>query len=79
MVYASARSLCSDFSWRKNVEETSKVCIVCGEKMEYLHKNQLYACHGCKRLETDLGKILYRGQIAADDTEPAGSCCGTRP
>jgi len=60
------------------VEETSKMCIVCGEKMEYLLNNQLYACHGCKRLETDSGKILYRGENAAADAAPAEKCCGTR-
>lgn len=61
------------------MNETGKVCVVCGDEMEYLLKNQLFACHGCKRLETDSGKILYRGQMSAADSVPAEGGCGTRP
>ena len=61
------------------MKENGKVCIVCEGKMEYLLKNQLFACYGCKRLETDSGKILYRGEKAVADAAPAERCCGTRP
>lgn len=44
------------------MEKDLKKCPVCQSQMKYLSKTELFVCDRCNRLESQFGKVLYKGK-----------------
>jgi len=50
------------------MRKEQKKCPMCQGEMRYLSKTELYVCERCKRLESEVGSVLYQGKTVMQKT-----------